>query len=105
MIDNIMRVKSRIDEIKTKVSQLDDVSGENFKKELQNTKNNGDNKVENKITEELAKIDQTLNNADTSELERLAPELLKKVTGVSSIESLKNRNSLDFYKTISEKLF
>lgn len=105
MIDNIMRVQSRIDEIKSKVSQLDNVSSMKFKKELQNSMDNGDNKVENTISEELSKIKENLGNSDLDELEKLAPELLKKVTGVSSADSLKKRNSLDFYNTISEKLF
>ncbi|MCK9224425.1 MAG: hypothetical protein M0R46_00340 [Candidatus Muirbacterium halophilum] len=105
MINNILRVQSRISEIKDKVSQLDKVSSLKFKKELQNNIDNGDNKINSKLGEELAKINNILGDDNVADIEKLAPEFLKKVTGISSMESLKNKNSLDFYKTISEKLF
>lgn len=103
MIENISRVKNRIAEIESKVSELknNSTAKDNFKKELQKTVDNGDKKTIEKIKEEIKKVE----NGEDPEI---TPELLnsiKGVAGVSKLSELKSKNSLDFYKTITDNLF
>jgi|GEM_PF-6438670 len=97
MIENITRVKKRIDIIKQDIRNIHEVKNKSFKKEMEKTK-----KID--FTRETEKVD----------IETKLKELVDdKVTDNMLNPSLKsykkgemlNKNKLDFYKMLSEKLF
>ncbi|PLX16749.1 MAG: hypothetical protein C0601_09740 [Candidatus Muiribacterium halophilum] len=98
MIENIMKVKNRIKDIKSDINNIHKIKTEDFKKELEKTK-------ETKKTKEVEK-----ESVETKLKKMVDDNQLDSILDNSSIKDMKrgeiiNKNKLDFYKMISEKLF
>ncbi len=97
MLDGIMRVKSRIQEIKSQIEKVQKVNEFNIEKNLEKSDINNQEKL--KETESI-KVSEAENS------EAFKDELLKKfnLSGLK-VDDIRKNNSLDFYKIMQENLF
>ncbi|MFA7577017.1 MAG: hypothetical protein WC002_03010 [Candidatus Muiribacteriota bacterium] len=94
MINNISRIKARIEEIKANIQNINNVVNEDFKKEFKTEINKDDN--QSKVSEVISTVKEW-KDGDEGAIDELISRL--------SPDKFKNKNSLDFYKAISDSLF